>query len=80
MNDADPRRNDPAYLAEEAWVRSQINSSSCVCCHASVAPAGASIFDIDREGSLANQFTDRGIAHGSGDVVSIPLGAFPPEM
>lgn len=80
VNDADPRRNDPAYLAEEAWVRSQINSSSCVCCHASAAPAGASIFDIDREGSLANQFTDRGIAHGSGDVISIPLGAFPPEM
>lgn len=80
VNDADPRRNDAAYLAEEAWVRSQINASSCVCCHASAAPAGASIFDIDREGSLANQFTDRGVAHGSGDVNTIPLGAFPPDM
>lgn len=73
----DPRRNDPAYLAEEAWVKGQINAASCVCCHSSIAPEGASIFDVDREGSLANQFTDRGIAHGSGLVNSIPLGAFP---
>lgn len=77
----DPRRDDPAYLAEEAWVRSQINAASCVCCHSSAAPNGAaSIFDIDREGSLANQFTDRGIAHGSGLINSIPLGAFPAEV
>lgn len=74
---ADPRRSDAAYLSEEAWVRSQINAASCVCCHSSAAPNGASIFDVDREGSLANQLTDRGIAHGSGAVSSIPLGAFP---
>ena len=73
----DARRSDPAYLAEEAWVRSQINASSCVCCHSAKAPDGASIFDIDREGSLANQLTDRGIGHGSALVNSIPLGAFP---
>ena len=73
----DERRADAAYLAEEAWVKSQINAAACVCCHASVAPRGASIFDIDREGSLANQLTNRGIAHGSGLVNSIPLGAFP---
>jgi hypothetical protein len=78
---ADPRRSDPAYLAEEAWVRSQINSTSCVCCHSNAAPnAAASIFNIDLEGSLANQLTDRGIAHGSGTVPSIPLGAFPASM
>lgn len=76
----DPRRSDAAYLAEEAWVKSQINATSCVCCHGSVAPEGASIFDIDREGSLANQLTDRGIAHGSGLVNSIPLGAFPASI
>lgn len=73
----DARRTEPTYLAEEAWVRSQINASSCVCCHSAVAPEGASIFDVDREGSLANQLTDRGIAHGSGLVNSIPLGALP---
>lgn len=73
----DPRRTDAAYLAEEAWVRSQINATSCVCCHSAAAPEGASIFDVDRDGSLANQLTDRGIGHGSALVNSIPLGAFP---
>lgn len=76
----DPRRTDATYLAEEAWVKSQINATSCVCCHSSAAPNGAAIFDIDREGSLANQLTDRGIAHGSGLVNSIPLGAFPADQ
>lgn len=77
----DPRRSDPTYLAEEAWVKSQINAASCVCCHSSAAPNGAAaIFDIDREGSLANQLTDRGIAHGSGLVNSIPLGALPADQ
>lgn len=73
----DARRSDAAYLAEEAWVKAQINASSCVCCHSTAAPAGASIFDVDREGSLANQLTDRGVGHGAGLVNSIPLGAFP---
>lgn len=77
---ADARRSDSVYLAEEAWVRSQINASSCVCCHSAAAPNGAAIFDIDREGSLANQLTDRGVAQGSGLVNSIPLGAFRPEV
>lgn len=77
----DPRRSDPAYLAEEAWVRSQINAASCVCCHSAAAPNGAaSLFDIDKEGSLANQLTDRGIGQGAGVVNSIPLGAFPPDV
>lgn len=76
----DARRTDPAYLAEETWVRAQINASSCVCCHSAAAPNGASIFDVDREGSLANQLSDRGVAHGSGLVNSIPLGGFRPEV
>lgn len=81
VNQPDARRSDAAYLAEEAWVKAQINATSCVCCHSQAAPGGAaSIFDIDRPGSLANQLTDRGIAHGSGLVNSIPLGAFPPEQ
>lgn len=74
----DPRRGDAAYLAEESWVKSQINATACVCCHARAAPNGeASIFDIDREGSLANQLTDRGIAQAAGAQNSIPLGAWP---
>ncbi|MBL8914624.1 MAG: hypothetical protein JNM17_28225 [Archangium sp.] len=81
FSQADSRRSDPTYLAEESWVRSQVNAASCVCCHSTAAPGGlASIFDIDREGSLANQLTDRGIAQASGLMNSIPLGAFPAEV
>jgi hypothetical protein len=77
----DPRRSDPAYLAEEAWVRSQINATACVCCHAKASPNGESaIFDIDRPGSLANQLTDRGIGQASGLLSSIPLGAWPADQ
>ena len=79
--DPDARRSDPAYLAEEAWVRSQINAASCVCCHSAASPNGAaSLFDIDKEGSLANQFTDRGIAQGAGVVSTIPLGGWPAAL
>ena len=77
----DARRSDPAYLAEEAWVRAQINAASCVCCHSAASPNGeASIFDIDREGSLANQLTNRGVAQGSGLVNTIPLGGWPSDQ
>lgn len=78
----DPRRNDPAYLAEEAWVKSQINAASCVCCHSKGAsPNGEpSIFDVDAEGSFANQLTDRGVAQGAGVISSVPLGAWPKEL
>jgi hypothetical protein len=82
VNDVDPRRGDSSYLAEEAWVKSQINAAACVCCHAAGAsPNGqTSIFDIDREGSLANQLTDRGVAQGAGVVNTVPLGAWPREL
>ncbi|MFT3713513.1 MAG: hypothetical protein QM817_38140 [Archangium sp.] len=81
VNDVDPRQSDPAYLAEEAWVRSQINAASCVCCHAAGASpsAGPSLFDIDRPGSFANQLTDRGVAQGAGVMSTVPLGAWPKE-
>ncbi|MFO0595858.1 MAG: hypothetical protein U0228_11150 [Myxococcaceae bacterium] len=81
VNDVDPRQSDPAYLAEEAWVRSQLNAASCVCCHSSGAsPNNApSLFDVDRAGSLANQLTDRGVAQGAGVVSTVPLGAWPKE-
>lgn len=82
VDEADARRSDPAYLAEEAWVKSQINAASCVCCHAAGAsPNGApAIFDTDREGSFANQLTDRGVAQGAGVVSTVPLGAWPSEL
>lgn len=78
----DPRRSDPTYLAEEAWVKSQINAASCVCCHSKGAAPNhePSIFDVDSDGSFANQLTNRGIAQGAGVVSTVPLGAWAKEL
>lgn len=38
---------------------------------------GGAYFDVDREGSFANQFADRGLAHAAGWINSVSLGAFP---
>jgi hypothetical protein len=73
----DPRLADPAYVAEQEWVRSQTRSQSCTCCHSQAAPSGPAVFDVDRPGSFANQFNDRGLAQGAGWVSTVPLGAFP---
>jgi hypothetical protein len=76
---ADARRDDAAYVAEETWVKSQARSQACTCCHSNVNEGGGAVFGIDRAGSFANQFNDRGLAQGAGWVQSIPLGGWPAE-
>jgi hypothetical protein len=73
----DPRRADAGYLAEEAWVRSQIRAQACVCCHSNAVPSGGAVFGVDRPGSLANQFGPSGLAQGAGWKSTVALGAFP---
>lgn len=73
----DPRQSDATYLAEEAWVRSQIRAQACVCCHSNAVPSGGAVFGIDRPGSLANQFGASGLAQGAGWKSTVALGAFP---
>jgi len=74
----DERMNDAAYLAELGWVKKQVLSSSCSCCHGKDAPSGASNWDIDTEGNFANGFHDRGVAMGAGWIRSVGFGAYPP--
>lgn len=76
----DERMGDPAYTSELSWVKSQVLSSSCSCCHGKDAPSGASNWDIDSEGNFANGFHDRGVAMGAGWIGSIGFGAYPPEQ
>lgn len=76
----DPRMDDPDYAAEVEWVRSQLRSSACICCHDQSAPSGPSVFDLDAEGNFANQFNDRGVAMGAGWINTVSFGAFPPEQ
>ena len=59
------------------WVRSQIRSSACVCCHANEAPLGASNWNVDRPGNFVNGFHDRGLAMGAGWIDTVGFGAYP---
>ena len=78
---ADARLADPAYVAELAWVRSQVEASACVCCHAArTSPGGASNWSIDAPGNWTDSFFDNGLALGAGWVDSTALGAYPAEQ
>ena len=79
-NEPDPRMDDPAYVAEVDWFRSQMRSAACICCHDGSAPNGASVYDIDATGNVLNQFNDRGIAMGAGWISTVGFGAYPPEQ
>lgn len=77
---ADERLNDPTYKAELDWVKSQIEATACVCCHAtSLTPNGASNWDIEQPGNFMNGFYDSGLALGANWVNSEALGAFPAD-
>jgi hypothetical protein len=76
----DPRMDDPDYAADVSWVKSQLRSSACICCHDSTAPNGPSVFDLDSPGNMLNQFSDRGIAMGTGWISTVGFGAYPPEQ
>lgn len=75
----DLRMNDLAYTTELDWVRGQIRSGSCDCCHSDYAAEGSAIFDTDFDGNMANQFNDRGLAMGAGWIPTVGFGTFPPE-
>ncbi|MDP2311310.1 MAG: hypothetical protein Q8P41_00280 [Pseudomonadota bacterium] len=75
----DPRMDDPTYVAEVDWVRTQIRAGACECCHASAKGVGAAVFDADFEGNLLTQFHDNGLAMGAGWIPTIGFGTYPPE-
>jgi hypothetical protein len=73
----DPRLNDPAYAAEVEWVKTQLDSCGCVCCHkGSVTPEGASVFDTEYPGNFANSFTNYGLAFAARAFDSSYLGNY----
>lgn len=73
----DPRLRDPSYAAELAWVRSQVESSACVCCHSTRAPDGPSNWYIEAPGNWIDSFEDTGLALGAMWIDSRALGAYP---
>lgn len=75
----DPRMEDPAYVAELDWVRSQIEASACVCCHSeAITPNGPSNWYVDAGGNWMETFYDTGLALGAGWIDSSAFGAYPP--
>jgi hypothetical protein len=75
----DSRMDDPAYVADVDWLRGQMKSGACICCHDAMAPNGPSVFDADAEGNVLNQFNDRGIAMGAGWISTVGFGSYPAE-
>lgn len=78
-DEPDARMEDTAFVAEVDWVRGQLASASCECCHSELAPDGPSVFSIDFEGNLANQMSDRGLAIAAGWIPTIGFGTYAAE-
>lgn len=76
----DERLDDPDYVKELDWVKSQIEASACVCCHSTeISPDGPSNWYIEAPGNFMDTFYDSGLAMGANYVPSRELGAFDPE-
>lgn len=76
----DERLQDPAYVTELNWVKSQIESSGCICCHSSeITPQGPSNWYVEAPGNFMDTFYDSGLAVGANYIPSRELGAYPPE-
>ncbi len=76
----DPRTADPAYAAELAWVRAQIDAVGCSCCHADGAPQGPVRWSIDLPGNWATSFSDRDLAAMANWIDTSMFERFPPAM
>jgi hypothetical protein len=79
-SEPDPRLQDPAYAEELAWVKGQMRSASCGCCHSQLAPEGAAVFDLDSPASLALQFHDLARSSPEDPHLSIFPSTDPPRM
>ena len=76
----DSRMDNPDYVAEQNWVRSQIEASACVCCHSTkAAPQGTSNWYIEAPNNWVSSMSDTGVALGANAITSIAFGAYPPE-
>lgn len=73
----DDRMQDPAYVQEVEWVKSQVRSTACVCCHSTKAPRGSSNWFLESGPNFANSFFPRGLAMGAGWIDTVGFGAYP---
>ena len=78
-SDDDPRLDDMEYLADVAWVRTQVEAAACVCCHSENAPKGAAGWTIDAGPLWLDTVADSGLAMMAGLVDSTVFGAYPAD-
>lgn len=76
----DARLNDPQYVTELNWVRQQIESTACVCCHSTRAPEGPANWYLESPNNFINSFNVRGLAMGAGWIDTVSFGAYAPEQ
>jgi hypothetical protein len=76
--DPDPRLDDPVYAAELDWVKGELQSCACFCCHSSKSPEGPSNWYVEQPGNFINGMFDTGIAMGAGVISSDVLGDLEP--
>jgi hypothetical protein len=75
---SDARLQNTSYVAEAAWVKSQVEACACVCCHDDRAPRGSSKWSIDKGPLWIDSMSNTAIAMFAGYVDSSSLGAFDP--
>lgn len=75
----DARYEDASWLSEAEWVRSQVVSSACVCCHSADSPDGPARWSVDAGPLWTDTMSPEAIALFAGITDSSVLGAFPPE-
>lgn len=73
----DARHGDPKYLAEVDWVRSELETSGCTCCHNSEG-GYATVFDFGLGNTWVSTMSNSGVALAAGLVGEGVFVAVPP--
>ena len=69
-DESDPRMADDDYLAESAWVKSQVESCACICCHTERSPDGPAKWSTDAGPLWTDTMSDTAISLFAGYVDS----------
>lgn len=75
----DTRRDDPVYMQELQWVRSQVESCACICCHSEASPNGPAKWGVDSDDLWVDMMSDDAIGMFAGFIDSSALGHYPAE-
>jgi hypothetical protein len=73
------RLNEPVRKAEAAWVKAQIDSCSCVCCHSAQSPVGPMLWSTDGDAWIDTWY-DSAVAAGAGLIDSTGFGVYPADQ